>query len=121
MTPEDKARKIIRHAENSRARIHGIQGNSWNLDNNLIKDKVPQYEIDLSKELVHSAMVDESYHLVGSHLDSVIHDKIVNGEYVDFAYLVPKDRILTAEDHRYEMIVKEGKTYWVPANEHEGT
>ena len=116
-SPEEKANWIICDAKNSRARIHQLQGKEWNL----YSESHPQYEIDLSKEFMHSAMVDENYHLVGSHVDSVTQDKIVKGEYVDFAKLVPKDRILTAEDHRFEMIVKEGRTYWVPANEREGT
>ena len=118
ITPEDKANEIIRDAEQSRARIHQIQGNQWDLLN---VEQNPQYEIDLSNEFVHSAMVDENYHLVGSHIDSTTQQKIVKGEYVDFAKLVPRDRILSADDHRFEMIVKEGRTYWVPANDREGT
>ena len=34
---------------------------------------------------MHSSMVDESYQLVGSHLDETTQMKIVDGEYVDFA------------------------------------
>ena len=33
---------------------------------------------------------------------------------------MPKDRILAVDDHRFEMIVKEGKMYWVPISENEG-
>ena len=124
MTPNEKADHIICEAERSRARIHQTRGNDLLMEN-LFQDKdhdnfTPQYEVDLSKEFVHSAMVDESYHLVGSHVDTHTQEKIVNGEYVDFARLVPKDRILMTEDQRYEMVVKEGRTYWIPANANEG-
>ena len=35
-------------------------------------------------------------------------------EYVDFAKLIPKDKITAEEDHRMEMINKGGMSYWVP-------
>ena len=117
-SPEEKANNLIRNAEQSRVRIHQIQGNDQHIRNNY---EMPQYELDLSNEFVHSAMVDENYHLVRSHIDSITQEKIIQGDYVDFAKLVPRDRVLTADDHRYEMIVKEGKTYWVPANDKEVT
>ena len=60
-------------------------------------------------------MVDETYQLVASHVDEVTQDRIIKGEYVDFGCLVPWDRVLTEDDSIYEMIVKEGKTFWVPA------
>ena len=46
--------------------------------------------------------------------------QIVRGEYVDFSKLVPKDRVMTADNSRLKMIVREGKTYWVPACSNEG-
>ena len=66
-------------------------------------------------------MVDKSYQLVASHLDDGIQEKIVNREYVDFERLVPKDRVLVVDDSTYEMIVRDGKTYWVPASNYENT
>ena len=64
---------------------------------------------------------DESYHLVGSHIDEHMQERIIRGEYIDFGRLVPKDRILVANNQRYEMVVHEGKTYWLPANLHKST
>ena len=81
LMPEEKAKKIIREAENSRAIIHSIQGNSWNLNDSFLnKERSLQYEIDLSKEFIHSAIVDENYHLVGSYVDTLTQEKIVKGE-----------------------------------------
>ena len=63
------------------------------------------------------AQIDEDYLLIGGHLDETIQNKIVKGEYVDFGKLLPKDRILVEEDGRMEMVVKEGRTFWVPVAE----
>ena len=109
---ESKSRKIIHDAEMSKARIHKVEGTSFN--------NLP-FKLDLTKDFVHSAMVDETYQLVAAHVDEITQEKIINGDYVDFGHLVPKDRILMAEDNRYEMIVKEGKTYWVPAGAQESS
>ena len=116
-TPDDKANEIIRRAERSRLQVHGIPGKS----NELKDNKGMNYALDFNKDMVHSVVVDESYQLVASHVDSLTQEKIIKGEYVDFSKLVPKDRILAVDDHRYEMIVKDGKTFWIPANKYEGT
>ena len=75
--------------------------------------------MDMMNDFVHSAMVDETYQLVACHVDKLTQEKIIKGDYVDFGHLVPRDRILTADDNRFEMVVKEGKTFWVPAGNHE--
>ena len=41
----------------------------------------------------------------------------MRGEYIDFSKLFPGDRILTEEDGRMELIVKNRRTYWAPVNE----
>ena len=115
---QERADQMVREAECSKARIHETTGKEWELNKWF---QAPCTDIDLSNEFVHSAMVDESYHLVGSHVDEVTQERIISSEYVDFSRLVPKDRILTADDHRYVMLVRDGKTYWVPVNVHEGT
>ena len=85
MTPKQQADKFIREAESAKARILGTQGKT-------------EQTFDLNKKFVHSAMVDEDYLLVASHVDSVTYNKIVQGEYVDFAKLIPKDKILQEDD-----------------------
>ena len=115
-SPEEKANKMIREAEHSRERIQDTPGKF-----NLISPVSKRYHIDYQNDFVHSSMVDESYQLVGSHLDEAMQLRIADGEYVDFAQLVPHDQVLTADDNRYEMIIREGRTYWVPAYNNEGT
>ena len=48
-------------------------------------------------------------------MDETTCAKIVKGEYVDFGKLLPKDRILVEEDGRMELVIKNGKTFRVPA------
>ena len=55
--------------------------------------------------------------MVGSHVDQSTVDKIQRGEFVDFGKLIPQDRVLTQEDQRLEMVIREGRTYYVPVNE----
>ena len=43
--------------------------------------------------------------------------KIVNSEYVDFGKLIPRDKIVTDDDSKFELVVKGGRAYWVPVNE----
>ena len=40
---------------------------------------------------------------------------------MDFGKLVLKDRVLTADNSHYEMILCDGKMYWVPATNNEIT
>ena len=68
-----------------------------------------------------STAIDENYLVVGTHLDSSIKQKIINHEYVDFAHLLPKDRITKEEDHCMDIINKGSDTYFVPVSDRENT
>ena len=76
---DDWLENMIRDVEENRTRAYGTPGmcQSFNIDNNF----------------VHSAMVDETYMLVGSRLKDSLIRKIENGEYVDFSKLIPRDKI----------------------------
>ena len=93
LTTEEKIQNMIRDAERAKAKIFATQGN----------DKIP------------SAYVDESYIVVGGHLDENMINKIIKGDYVDFGKLLPRDKITTVEeDGRMEMYCKNGRTFWSP-------
>ena len=62
-------------------------------------------------------MVDETYMVVASHLDEAAVKKIVQGEFVDFGRLLPRDRVLLEQDERVEMVNRGGKPYFVPVKE----
>ena len=65
--------------------------------------------IDLTQQFTHSAMVDKGYMVVGGHVEESILNKIVNGEYVHFARLLPRDRIIAADndENRMELVFRE--------------
>ena len=101
MTPEEKSDKIIRDAEASKARILPATGND-----------IPSF-----LHHTHSVLTDENFLVVGSHMDSGTVDKIQRGEYIDFGRLIPKDRIIAHDEQCLEMVIREGRMYYVPANE----
>ena len=75
----------------------------------------------VNENFVSAALMDESFQLVAAHVDESVKKKIVNCEYIDFALLLPRDRISRAEDNRMELINKDGRTYFVPAQEKENS
>ena len=77
---------MIRDAEHSKARMYDLSGESP-MDFNLLDSdcRLREFKIDLRNEYVHSSMVDESYQLISSHLDQLTQERIINGEYIDFA------------------------------------
>ena len=81
LTPEEKAEHLIKEAEAAKARIFTTPG----------KDS------DLNKQF-HSVLVDEDYLLVASHVDSNMYNRIIQGDYVDFSKLIPRDKVLQEDD-----------------------
>ena len=66
-----------------------------------------------------AAIVDENYVIIGGNLDESLKAKILNHEYVDFARLLPKDRMICEEDHRMEIVNRGGSTFFVPVVDRE--
>ena len=56
------------------------------------------------QDFLKTAYVDEQYMVMGSHLDENICKKIINHEYVDFAKLLPRDRVGLEEDQCMELV-----------------
>ena len=108
---EDRSRQMLRQAEEAKARMLEVPGKSSH-----VLDKMPP-----GRELLHSVLVDEEYTLVEAHLEDHIRGKIVNGEYVDFARLIPRDRLVNEDDKRMEFVVKNGQTFLVPISDRETT
>ena len=67
-TPEDKAEQMIRESEENRVKVYGTPGN---LSNNPLIVHQSNY--------MHSAMVDEAFMIVVSHLDEATINKIKQG------------------------------------------
>ena len=108
---DDRIEKLIQDAEANQSKIYGTPGKS-------LSDNLKGFELDLDKNFVHSAMVDETYMLVASHLGEGLVRKIENGEFVDFSKLIPWDRIVAeSEEMELKLVMREGKTYYVPTRE----
>ena len=111
---------MIKQAELGWARIYETPGELQFSDElRGVTHKIPHMTLDLNSEYVHSAMVDENYLVLRSHIDDGTKQKIARGEYVNFAKLLPKDRILTLEEpQRLEMMTKDGHVFWMPVSDH---
>ena len=105
---EQRALEMLRQAETAKARIYDTPGE----DNDILECK--QLKLDLCRDYVHSAMVDEHYSMIGGHMDEAIKLKIRKNEYVDFSRLIAKDRVAEEDDNSYKMIIKGGRQFWVP-------
>ena len=106
-----KAEEMIWDAETFRARIVDVPGRST----------INEPNIELNERVFHSALLDEYYLLVGNYIDEKMKKRIGNGEYVDFAKLMPQDRVGIEDSHRMEMVNKNGMSYWVPVADRETT
>ena len=96
LMPEEKAERLIQEAEKSKGQIFANTGN------------YKKFDVVAAKEMIHSVLVDEEYSSVGSHLDEATVNKIKRGEYVDFAKLLPRDRLSIEEDNHLQPIFKDG-------------
>ena len=58
----------------------------------------------LNRSTYMSTLLDEDYLVVVNYVDEQTRQKIGNGEYIDFAKLMPKDKIGLEDDHCMEMV-----------------
>ena len=100
LTPHQISAKNTVAAENNKATLFPRTGN------------------DVFNNFRTTAMMDEEYLVIGSHIDVTVQEKIINGEYIDFGKLIPKDRVVSSEeDNRLELVIRNGKTFWLPVTE----
>ena len=116
---DETVTQFIRDTEAGIATVHDLPGMVGKVNSDKVKERLKDLDhfascLNLSKTFLHSAMVDESYQVVGAHVDDSLKQKIIKHEYVDFAKLLPKDRVKTQTDDRLEMVNRGGRTYWVP-------
>ena len=106
-TPEEKVEEMVRQAEKAKARIFSTPGMDMNIEENHFNTErlgEPEARMRFNET---SALIDEGYIVVGGHIDDSLVAKISRGEYVDFGKLLPKDRIVAAdEDCRLEWYTK---------------
>ena len=73
--------------------------------------------IDLDRNKLSIAEMDEEYLVVAGHVDETTQGKIIRGEYIDFGKLLPCDRVISEEDGHLKLVICNGKTFWVPVSE----
>ena len=67
--------------------------------------------------MAHSMFIDEYYAMMGGHVDEITRKRIVCGEYIDFARLLPHDRIMLEDDKRIETVNRDGKMFLMPVTD----
>ena len=119
ITAADKACEMIHRAEENKARILEVPGNNEKLrySSGVFEDLANEKQS--GSDFLHSVLVDDQYAIVASHVDDNTRRKIIEGMYVDFAKLIPKDRIRSEEDKRMEFMNKNRYTYLMPVAERE--
>ena len=101
-----RAEQMIKESEAAKARIYDVPGK----DLQFLSAQKPNY---------YNGNVDEDYLVVGGFVDQTTRAKIGNGEYIDFAKLIQRDKVNHEDDHRMEMINKGDVSYWVPLSDRE--
>ena len=112
----EQADEMIREAGASRANIFNTPGN---INNSFPRQMGSDKHTNHQQLALPSTAYDENYIIVGSHMDPALKEKMRKGEYVDFARILPKDKMQGEEDHRLELVYKGGQTFFIPANERE--
>ena len=104
ITPEEQAANVIREAEQSKARMIDVTGTS-----------IENFDFSrFNNNLMHSVLVDENFLFVAAHIEESLRQRIENGEYVDFARLLPRDRVMDEQDNRMEWVHQDGRTFLAP-------
>ena len=111
---EFQSDKLIRESEENQQRPNVNPGNYNYLLSHVGGD---------NGNMTHSRStdVDDNYLAIGGHIDHALQQRIIDFEYIDFSRLLPKDRISKAEDHRYELVVRGGSTFFAPVSDRDAT
>ena len=96
ISPEEKTARVLHEAELAKGRILPTQGKNVNF--------------------VNTALLDKSYIVVAGHVDEGTVIKIQRGEYIDFGKLSPWDKIVAQEDQHLELVLRGGRSFYVPVN-----
>ena len=103
---EQLADRMIREAEESKARVYAAPGKDVVITN------VEQ------SPFMHAVLVDERYMALGSHIDESMKKKIISHDYIDFARLLPRNKIAEEDNsNMMKLINKGGYAYYTPARE----
>ena len=109
---EDRDKETVRHRRNS---TQAVDRRREEITREAERGKAHIFEVKGKESTyLHTALIDEGYVMMGTHLDTGTKQKIEEGQYVDLARLLPRDKVRTEDDHRLEMVNKGELTYWIP-------
>ena len=101
----EKAKCLVNDAEAAKARIYEVPGK---YDSDSDDDHQLQVIRDFRKNIP-TVQMDEDYRLVASHIDHKMRIQIINHEYIDFAKLLPRNRVgQVSEDQILQMVNRGG-------------
>ena len=63
-----------------------------------------------------TAIMDEDYLIVAAHVDEGLERQVRNGEYIDFARLLPRHHVQMQQDNRIQLINQDGQLSCTPAS-----
>ena len=89
---EEEAEQRARQASKGKDRAFEVSG----------KDNFPTW------------LFNEDFMVLAANLDESLTKKIEAGEYVNFAKLIQKDKLLIEDETRLELVNRGGVSYWVP-------
>ena len=106
MPIESRVNEYIRNTEVLKANVLEIQGNPPNSP-----------EIILPNQFMRTAIMDEDYLIVSAHVDKNLECRIHNGDYIDFARLLPCDRVQMQLDNHVELVNHNSHLTCAPIND----
>ena len=120
---EKKTREMIRRAKAAKAKMLDAPGrNEFDCvqfcgqgvrlnpsDNGGNNSRSMENNVFSRSDLFHSVIVNEGYSVVGRHLEPALKKRIIDGKFVDFARLLPRDRVLSQQDNQLEMFINNGQ------------
>ena len=102
LSPEEKAELVIKQAEAAKTHILEVPGrDEFNITVNSVASKGKD-------QYLQTLLVDEQFRVVTSHMDENTRKKFEGHEYVDFARLIARDRIIEEEDQSVKLVNKNG-------------
>ena len=124
-TPEEMGRQMIKECESAKAHIFPPKGKQPNfIERNMGRQRIEgqgqghNFCVEQDQgQFQFIAQMDEDYLVVGAHVDESTIDKIKASQYIDFGKLLLKDRVMTGNDEKLELVIRNGKTFWASVSE----
>ena len=113
---QDDIKRMVQRAKKTKATMYQIPGKQ-DIDNVAIE--LGLTKIFKENDVLMSALVDEDYTTVENHVDETMRQRIISGQYIDLAKLVPKDKVQANKDPRMELVNRGGRAYYELAYDRE--